>query len=80
MDSDDEEGLEIKGHGDKNEENDEEGNNNNSKKKYALQLFRPREEDKKKLLSKDPKAKQIAIECGMNAAKVNDLIYLIINL
>lgn len=67
MDSDDEDGLEIKGNGDKNEENNE----SNEKKNFALALFRPKEEDKKKSLSRDPKARQIAIECGMNAAKVN---------
>ena len=71
--SDDEDGIDIKG--DKkgeDDQNDEEA----KKKKYALALFKPREEEKKKLISKDPKAKQIAIECGMNAAKV--IIYLLV--
>jgi len=70
--SDEEEGMEIKG--DKKDE-DQNGNGDESKKKkYALALFKPKEEEKKKLISKDPKAKQIAIECGMNAAKVKKLL------
>lgn len=69
MDSDDEEGLEIKGNTEK-DENDEDENTNKLKNQSALVLFRPKEEEKKKLISKDPKARQIAIECGMNAAKV----------
>jgi len=69
MDSDDEEGIDIKGNDGKN--GDEEGDKtDNYKKQYALQLFRPKDEEKKKQISKDPKARQIAIECGMNAAKV----------
>jgi hypothetical protein len=69
-DSDEEEGMEIKG--DKKDKDDDDLNENEDsrKKKYALALFKPKEEEKKKLISKDPKAKQIAIECGMNAAKV----------
>lgn len=66
-DSDEEDGMDIKG--DKKDENDL-NEEDPKKKKYALALFKPKEEEKKKLISKDPKAKQIAIECGMNAAKV----------
>lgn len=67
MDEDEDEDLEIKGNGEKVEDDASEA----SKKKYALQLFsKPKDEEKKKLISKDPKARQIAIECGMNAAKV----------
>jgi len=61
--------LDIKGNGEKGE--DESDETEATKKKYALQLFsKPKDEEKKKLISKDPKARQIAIECGMNAAKV----------
>lgn len=69
-DSDDEDGIEIKG----NKKDENENNDEDKKKKTALALFRPKDEEKKKLISKDPKAKQIAIECGMNAAKVNNFI------
>jgi hypothetical protein len=72
--SDEEDGMEIKGDKkDKDEDNQNDNDNIDSrKKKYALALFNPKEEEKKKLISKDPKAKQIAIECGMNAAKVKN--------
>ncbi len=74
MDSDEEDAMDIKGNGDKN--NDEETNDNEAtKKKYALKLYKPRDEEKKKQISKDPKARQIAIECGMNAAKVKQIFY-----
>lgn len=69
MDSDEEEALDIKGSEDKNDEETED--TEASKKKNALKLYnKPKEEEKRKLISKDPKARQIAIECGMNAAKV----------
>jgi len=68
VDSDEDESMDIKG---EDKKNDETGDNEASNKKYALQLFiKPKDEEKKKLISKDPKARQIAIECGMNAAKV----------
>ncbi len=67
MDEVEEEDMDIKGNEDKVGDDGSEA----SKKKYALQLFsKPKDEEKKKLISKDPKARQIAIECGMNTAKV----------